>query len=204
MIRTFYLLLALLFCSGTTSASTGTEQDHQALREVLTGLEQAINTEKYGDLARYFHKEMRVTTINQEILSSPGEIAAYFDKWFGPKGYLKKLHITLTADDLTEFYANGRMGVVRGKGVEDYILSDTRTYRMETRWTATVIKEENQGWRILSLHIGTNFLNNPILGEAEGNLIKSAVGGAAVGTLLGAAIMWLFKRRRAAFSKSNS
>ena len=67
----------------------------------------------------------------------------------------------LEADALTEFYADKTIGVVRGSGEEDYVLSDTRFFPMKTRWTATVIKDTDGKWRILTLHIGTNFLDNP-------------------------------------------
>ena len=41
---------------------------HEELRGLLSGIETAINTEQYGDLAQYFHENLRITTINQEII----------------------------------------------------------------------------------------------------------------------------------------
>jgi hypothetical protein len=171
---------------------------HEELRGLLRGIEQAINSEKYGDLAQYFHERPRITTINQEIISSRPEIATYFNKWFGPGGYLKKLKMTLNADAPTEFYGNKTFGIVRGSGDEDYVLSDKRLFPMKTRWTATVIKDTDGKWRILSLHIGTNFLDNPILSVAENSAKYFAIGGAVVGLAVGVLIGFVWKRRKRA------
>jgi ketosteroid isomerase-like protein len=177
------------------------EQDqviHEELRGVLNGIEEAVNAEEYGELAQYFHENLLITTINQEVISTRSEIEPYFDRWFGPGGYLKTLRMSLVADDLTEFYADKNIGIVRGSGDEDYVLSDTRFFPMKTRWTATVIKDTDGKWRILTLHIGTNFLDNPILTVAENSAKYFGAGGAGAGLLLGLLIGFVWKRRKQA------
>ena len=192
------ILLAMLLTLTPSLVQASEEADHsthEELRNLLHGIEQAINSEKYDDLAPYFHNKAIITTINQEVLSSPAEIHPYFTKWFGPGGYLKKLEMSLSPDVLTEFYADKNLGVVRGSGNESYVLSDGRFFPMKTRWTATVIKDTDGKWRILALHIGTNFLDNPILSKAEESLIYAAGGGMAGGVILGGIVTLLFKRR---------
>ncbi|MEW8011674.1 MAG: phosphatase PAP2 family protein [Candidatus Thiodiazotropha sp.] len=183
----FERLIALFVLSMLPLSITAQEADHQIheeLRSLLQGMEQAVNEQRYHDLAPYFHKNLRVTTINQENISSRDEIGAYFDRWFGPDGYLKKVEMTLTADAQTELYADKTIGIVRGSGQENYVLSDSRYYEMLTRWTATVIRDDDGKWRILSLHIGTNFLDNPILDEAENSLMYFAIGGFVIGIVV--------------------
>jgi len=130
------------------------------------------------------------------VISSRPEIGAYFNKWFGPEGYLKKLHISLVHDSLTEIYGNNTFGIIRGSGEEDYILADARHFDMKTRWTATVLKDTDGKWRILSLHIGTNFLDNPILNKAEASLMYFAGGGLVTGFILGLLIWFLMGRQK--------
>jgi len=192
------LLIAILLMLSSSAFSTeeSDKATHGELRALLTGIEQAINNEKYDDLAPFFHEKLRVTTINQEVISSPPEISSYFKKWFGPSGYLKKLEMKLAADDLTELYGNNTFGIVRGSGNEDYILSDGRKFDMKTRWTATVIKDSSKKWKILALHIGTNFLDNPILEKAESSLMMFAGGGLALGALIGGLVGFLAGRRK--------
>ncbi len=177
------------------AAQEPNEAIHEELRRLLTGIETAVNNGAYDDLAPYFHENMRVTTINQEIISSPGDIRGYFDSWFGPGGFLKKIDMQLVADELTELYGDNTFGIVRGYGEEDYILSDERFFPMKTRWTATVIKDIDGQWRILALHIGTNFLDNPILAAAEGALMNFGAGGLLIGVVIGGLAGFLFGRR---------
>lgn len=195
------MAIALLLLNGTFAfgAEEPDHAIHEELRGLLRGIEQAVNTEKYDDLAQYFHEKMRLTTINQEVIFARSEIVPYFRKWFGPGGFLKKLQMSLNADALTEFYGEKTFGVVRGSGNENYVLADGRYFEMKTRWTATVIKDTDGKWRILALHIGTNFLDNPILAKAEGALIYFAAGGVVVGLVIGWLITFLVQRRKKAY-----
>lgn len=189
------LITLVLLTFGPVLAAQEVDQDiHEELRDLLTGIEDAVNTQRYGDLQKYFTQNLRITTINQEVLSTRADIEPYFIKWFGPGGYLKSLRMKLNADAVTEFYADQTIGIVRGSGEEDYVLSDTRSFPMKTRWTAMVIKDEDGAWRILSLHIGTDFLDNPVLAAAESGAKYLAAGGLAAGLLLGLLIGFFWGR----------
>lgn len=190
--RTVALLLLLI--SPALAAQETDQAIHEELRGVLIGIEKAVNSESYGSLARYFHENLTITTINQEIISTRAEIEPYFEKWFGPGGYLKTLKMSLEADELTELYADKTFGIVRGSGEEDYVLSDSRSFPMKTRWTATVIKDTDGRWRILTLHIGTDFLNNPILSVAEESVKFFGIVGGTGGLVIGALVMFLLGR----------
>ena len=196
MLRQIILTSLLLIIAPVLAAQEADQEIHEELRGLLSGIETAINAEKYGDLAQYFHENLRITTINQEVMSSRADIEPYFEFWFGEGAYLKKLDMKLEADALTEFYADKSIGVVRGSGDEDYVLSDTRFFPMKTRWTATVIKDTDGKWRILTLHIGTNFLDNPILSMAENSVKKAGISGAVAGLLLGLLIGFFLWRRK--------
>lgn len=191
-------LLCVLFGTATYAADEPDHEIHQELRALLQGMQQAINTEKYSDLEQYFNENLRVTTINQEVITSRPEITAYFKRWFGPGGYLKKVDMNLKADALTELYADKSVGIVRGSGVEKYILADGRHFDMNTRWTATVAKDADGKWRILALHIGTNFLDNPILNKAEASVMYVGAGGALGGLVLGGLLVFFLVRRKKA------
>ncbi len=188
--------LLLLLISPALAAQETDHAIHEELRAVLNGIQQAVNSEEYGNLAQYFHENLTITTINQEVISTRAEIEPYFDKWFGPGGYLKTLRMSLEADDLTEFYADKTFGIVRGSGEEDYVLSDSRSFPMKTRWTATVINDTDGKWRILTLHIGTDFLDNPILAVAEESTKYFGIAGAAAGLVFGILLMFLLGRRK--------
>ena len=185
----FRRLMMVLMVLSVTTFSFANEEDkviHQELRELLSGIEKVVNAEEYDNLAQYFHKDMRVTMSNQEVLSSHSDIKKFFNFWFGE----------LTSDSFTELYANKTMGIVRGDGEENTYLSDSRFFPIKTRWTATVIKDTDGKWRILSLHLGVNFLDNPILSVAENSGKYFAVGGGLIGLLVGIILGVLISRRR--------
>jgi hypothetical protein len=199
MSRIFKCVIAALFFVASFPSAWAEEPDHaihEELRALLKKLETSINSGKYEEMESCFVEKVRATTINQEVLSSRSEIPGYFKKWFGPGGYLKKLQMTLNADGLTELNAEKTFGTVRGSGQEDYTLADGRFFPMKTRWTATVVKDTDGVWRILSIHIGTNFLDNPILAKAESSLGYAAGGGLLAGILLTAGIAFVVVRKK--------
>ena len=191
------MLFGLVIC--TSMASLAEEPDHaihKELRAVLKVVESAINSGDYDKMLPVVSEEIRATPVNQEFLSSRAEVSAYFKKWFGAGGYLKKLEISCTPDTLTELSPDKTWGVVYGNGIERYILSDGRPYDLQTRWTATMVKEADGHWRIRAIHIATNFLDNPILTEAEHALGKAAAAGGVLGLLVGGALGWWLRRKK--------
>lgn len=197
MLKKFcFVGLLLLFGLPALAAEEADHLIHEELRAVLRQTESAINSGDFDKMLPVLSEQIRATPINQEFLSSRAEVSAYFKKWFGSGGYLKKLEITLNADALTELSDDKSWGIVRGKGVEKYILADGRPYELMTRWTATMAKESDDRWRIRSIHIGTDFLNNPILSEAERALGIGVAGGIVVGLLLGFLFGWFVFRKK--------
>ena len=120
----------------------------------------------------------------------------YFSKYFGPEKRLRSLNMTLEPDVLTELSADKTWGLAYGKGTEVYTLNDGRVFAMPTRWTSVVVKENDGKWRVRSMHIGTDFLDNPLLTAVEGSVKKFTAGAAAIGALVGLAIGVLVGRRR--------
>ena len=196
-LKKLLLGLAFIFAAGSAQAAEEVDAEiHNELRQVLKVIESAINSGNYDEMQPVLSERIRATPINQEFLSSRADVTRYFNKWFGKDGYLAKLEIRFAPDALTELSADKSWGLVVGSGVEKYVLRDGRPYELQTRWTATMVKEEDGRWRVRGIHIGTNFLDNPILGEAERALSKAALGGLAGGLLAGLVTGWLFGRRK--------
>jgi len=193
------ILLITLFTLTLGASEVSVEENsniHNELRALLKGIETSVNTEKYGNLKQYFHKNLRVTTVNQNTIESYEGIEKYFNEWFGEGGYLVSLQMTLTPDDLTELYANKTMGIVRGSGIEKYKLTDGRDLELKTRWTATVIKDNDSKWRILSLHLGTNFYDNAIYNEMSEQLKKWGMIGTVLALLFGLFLGYWLRGRK--------
>src|ERR1043166_912302 len=135
MAKIFFV--ALLLIAPAALAEEPDHEIHQELRGILTTVQSAVNSGNYDAMLPVLSKDVRATTITQESFSGHAGVSAYFKKWFGPGGFLKKLEMKLTADDLTELSADKTWGIVRGSAIETYTLADGRVYPMPTRWTAT-------------------------------------------------------------------
>jgi ketosteroid isomerase-like protein len=186
----------VLFALPAYAAQEPDAEIHQELRGVLATMQGAINAGDYDAMLPVVSRDIRATTITQDTMSSHEEVSKYFKQMFGPGGRLKALDMKLEADALTELSPDKTWGLVRGSGLERYTLADGRNYDMKTRWTATVVKDDDGKWRLRAIHIGTNFLDNPILGEAESAVTKyvslTGVGGLMLGGVLG----FVFGRRK--------
>lgn len=193
------LAVWLLVCVAVGGAAQEPDHAiHEELRGTLKTIESAINSGDYDAMLPVLSEQIRATPVNQEFLSGRAAVSAYFKKWFGADGYLKKLELKLTADVLTELSADKTWGVVYGDGVEKYVLRDGRPYEIKTRWTAVMAKEADGHWRVRALHLGTNFLDNPILTEAEHAVVKSAGAGLVGGLVLGGLLVWFVRRKKKA------
>lgn len=189
-----YLMLFLL--APLVFAEEPDHAIHQELRGILTTVQSAVNSGHYDAMLPVLSKDVRATTITQETMAGHAAVSNYFRKWFGPGGFLRKLEMKLTADDLTELSADKTWGIVRGSAIETYTLADGRVYPMPTRWTATVAKEADGRWRLRAIHFGTNFLDNPILDEAKRKAKQYTMGGVGGGLLAGLLLGWLIGRRK--------
>ncbi|MEA2236944.1 MAG: hypothetical protein QOC81_1668 [Thermoanaerobaculia bacterium] len=196
MTKTTLFLASLLLALPVYAAEEPDHDIHQELRGILGTVQTAINSGNYDAMLPVLSKDIRATTITQEVMSGHEQVSAYFKKWFGPGGFLKKLEMTFTADALTELSPDKTWGVVRGSGMERYTLSDGRQYDMPTRWTATVIKESDGKWRLRTIHFGTNFLDNPILTDAKRAVVKYAEVAGTAGLVVGGLLGFLLGRRR--------
>lgn len=190
------LILVLALFSINALAEDADTAIHNELRQVLKTVTESINSGEYEKMLPVLSEQVKATPITQEFISGKQEIAPYFERWFGPDRFLKKLTISFIPDITTELSADKTWGVVYGRGVEKYTLSDGRTYDLNTRWTATLVLEDDH-WKIRSIHIGTDFMDNPLLTEAKNALIKGTLGGAVGGLLAGILLgFFIFRKKK--------
>ena len=72
MPKRILLAILVLFVAPVTFAQD--DAIHDELRGLLTGIESAVNEQRYGDIAQYFDENARITTINQEVMTSTDDI----------------------------------------------------------------------------------------------------------------------------------
>ena len=171
---------------------------HEQLRTVLKEVTGAINTAQYDKMLPYLAENVEATSITQEVMNNRADVAKYFQEWFGPTGYMRKMTMTLDADKLTEFSPDKSWGLVRGKALEHYEAKDGDVFDFVTRWTAVMARGDDSKWRLRAIHFGTNNLDNPVLTKVKNTLVRDGAIAAVLSLVLGIGIGWFIGRRRAA------
>jgi len=189
------ILLLLAPLPAHAAAGSGTEADHQQLRALLAVVRDAVNNRDVAALTPYLHTPFAATMITQDLITTPEELQAYYDKWMrGDNAFVKKLTIAPEADALTQIY-DDKYGIVYGSNVENYELATGNNYTLHSRWTATVIKDDGR-WKLLTVHAGINFVDNPVLAAATENTTLIGAGAGVIGLLVGLLLSWGYSRVR--------
>ena len=169
---------------------------HEALRSMLTEVVTAINTGQYDRMLPYLTENVEATSITQEVMGSRQDVSNYFKEWFGPTGYMRRMQMKLDADGLTELSPDKSWGLVRGKALEHYEAKDGEVFDFLTRWTAVMVRGDDNQWRLRAIHFGTNNLDNPVLTKVRNTLVRDGVIAAVACLLAGIGIGWFAGRRK--------
>jgi ketosteroid isomerase-like protein len=195
-IRLVVTSAVLLVSTAAVAQDPSQAADHDALRKVKADVLHAINARDLRGLDMILHKPVSITLVTQDIFADAAALQAYYDGLFTRK-FLRMAKITMDveADELSQIYT-GTFAMARGSTKELYELADGRRFDMRGRWTATLIKEDGQ-WKVLAIHSGINFLDNPVLTAVEKSTTYVGGGGAAVGLVLGFLLGFFLRRRHA-------
>ena len=112
----------------------------------------------------------------------------------GETSVVKDVSTSFEVDDTSLLYGND-MAVARGTQADKFVLTDGSSFTLNSKWTATVIKE-NDAWKVASFHVSANIFDNPILDVAKGWLMKAGIGGGLVGLIIGLLIGRATRRKR--------
>ena len=188
------LMLSVLLSAPSFADNTGTQADHDALRKLKTDAVEAVNKRDYAEMQKFLHQPFTTTLVTQDNFTDVGKLKNYYEGLFTRDTLkMKTVSIAAEADDLSQIY-EGTFAVNKGSTKEHYELADGRKFDLDGRWTAVSIKDNGE-WKLLAVHLGTNFLDNPVLNAIEKSVFWFGAGGAAGGLLIGFAAGWFFRRR---------
>lgn len=188
------LMLSVLLSAPSFADNAGTQADHDALRKLKTDAVEAVNKRDYSEMQKFLHQPFMTTLVTQDNFSDVGKLKDYYESLFTRDTLkMKTVSIAAEADDLSQIY-EGTFAVNKGSTKEHYELADGRKFDLDGRWTAVSVKDNGE-WKLLAVHLGTNFLDNPVLNAIEKSVFWFGAGGAAGGLLIGFAAGWFFRRR---------
>ena len=166
--RIFISCLFAVLCSAQNglAADPDHEADHQALRAMRDNVEKAVNAGNMQDLSKYMAKEFTFITSDQTVINDAAGLAKYWDSMF-KSGTSPVIAMTskLNADILTQFIGRD-IGYCYGTTNDIYTLRNKRKVALTSRWSVLLVKEQDE-WKARAVHVGVNFLNNPMLEAKE-------------------------------------
>lgn len=171
----------------------GTEADHAELRAALLKVTEAINESRFEEMKPLLYKKFSMTLINQELVTTIEELDDFLKRWFtGPDRLIKSHKMVPEANELTQII-DGRFAVARGTNKETYEMMRGVSFTFNSRWTATLVKDEGQ-WKLVAIHNGIDFTDNPVLRAAASSAPYFAGGGLVIG-ILGTMLIGRLRRR---------
>ncbi len=184
------------FAQTSTSAVDTSDRtaDHNALRTMLIDAEKAINEGRFDDMIKYLDPNVNIIYQNAEVADGVAEVKAFQERIFNENGgVLKSIKTKVTADKLTEFY--GDTAIAYGTAVDHYTFVAGMEMEVTSKWSTTLVKE-NGSWKVVSLQFTSNLFDNPLLTSAQSWNKYFALGGVALGLILGFIAFRFFRRSK--------
>lgn len=169
---------------------------HDELLKVRTGLIEAYNKNDLEGILSHCHTNVVVTWQNGEVCKGHEEMRKYINRMMtGPDRVVEKLTADPTVDALSTIY-HGDTAVSYGRMNDEYTLRDGMHFKMDSKWSATLVKEGDR-WLIANFHASTNAFDNSILRLVASKTAWWAGGiGLVAGVVLGLTGAVLLRRRR--------
>lgn len=169
--------------------------DHVALRALAAQVTEAINRQDIELLKEHFTTPFAFTTSEQETLTDAANLEVYYRRLFLDEGApFVSLRMQAHPSMLTRFIAED-VGYCFGTAEEEYVLKYGRRTVLTSHWTATVVREAGE-WKVAAVHVGVNFLENPVLERVMGGARRVASIAGVAGLAFGVVATLLFRRKR--------
>jgi uncharacterized protein (TIGR02246 family) len=194
-------LFTLLLCVSLTPLVHGQEPvsdeaTHNELRALRDALLAAFDKVDIEAMLKLVHPNVVFTAMNAEVCRGPEQIRAYLNRMMtGPNRVVERVKFNVTVDTLSILYG-GDTGVAYGSSLDHYTLTDGSDFEVKTRWSATVVKENNR-WLLASVQSSANLFDNPLLTYVQRLVYWGSGGAGAIGLLVGLLVGRIFKRNRA-------
>ena len=189
---------ALLWPLPMTSQNDSHQEDRQALLQILSKVENAINAQDIEGIIAQMSPDCTVTWWNAEISRGHDEIRAYYRRMVKDEGRIISKYTTRAKLGAhARFVGSGGDVALADGSMEDEFFPIIRgPFKLNSRWSATAAKSGGE-WKIVNLHLSSNVFNNTLIAELTRALWIAGAAGVVLGGLAG----WFLGRRRAKPSK---
>ena len=184
----------LVLLAAPLHAQLQDEATHNALRQLKTTMETALNKRDLDTIVANVHPSVVFTTMNGDVCRGPQQIRAYFDKMLTAPGHIvKDVKVSFEVDELTTLYG-GDTGVAYGSSKDHYELTSGKTFDINGRWTCTMVKNGDR-WVISAFHYSADVFRNPIVDRLKAAIWQVGIGALILGLIIGIVMGRLIRRR---------
>ena len=174
-------------------ASPDDEQIHAALRALRDRLIVAYEKRDMDALLQELVDDVVITWQNSERNEGHQEFREFYDRMMnGDSRVVKDISSTVEVDADSVLYEDDT-AVARGTLSDKFSLADGSEFTLNSKWTATVVKKDDQ-WKVASFHVSANIFDNPMLDTAKAYLGSAALIGSVLGGLVGLLLGWILGR----------
>jgi uncharacterized protein (TIGR02246 family) len=199
---TRYLLFVVVGACVTVTAAIGQEATpanedpvHNELRALRNDFLDAFKKKDIDKMLAFLTKDVVITMQNAEVLHGHNEIRAFHERMSeGDDPEVKILKTDFAVDTLSILYGDDT-AVAFGKMDDHFKLKSGMEFDLHSRWTATVVKQENR-WLLAAFHISTNMFDNGVSKLQTKWAAAKAAGVAALGGVVLGAIAGIWWKRR--------
>ena len=167
--------------------------DRQQLRQLMAEVEGAINEQNIDRMLTQFAADATVTWLNAEVSRGKADIKAYYQRMVGGEQAILKKYLTKAKLGApAKFF--GDIAVADGTMADEFFPWKRAVFKFDSNWSATLAKQNNGQWKLVSLHLSSNVFNNPLLDEYQQTLWYVGAGAVVGGLLVGLLAMKFLRR----------
>ena len=176
-----------------SQASVDTKAIDAELDKFRDDLFHAFNTGDYpAMLEKYCHKDIIATWQDGTTSEGHAGVIAEFDKL---KQFIDKMTVDATTDKRL-ILNDGNLVISSGEMKDHYVLGRGPSVNLNSRWSATLIKD-NERWLLASFSASTNAFDNEVISLylTSQKYVTSLIAG-AIGLVLGMLLFRMFTKRK--------
>ena len=171
------------------------------LDEFRDNLFHAFNTGDYPlMLEKYCHKDIIATWQDGTTTNGHTGVIAEFDKL---KQFIDKMTVDATTDTRLILH-DGKLVISSGEMKDHYVLGRGPSVNLNSRWSATLVKENDQWW-LASFSASTNAFDNEVVDlYLQGQKYTVSAIAGLIGLVIGIFLTRAFARRGKAADSANA
>ncbi|WCL49175.1 YybH family protein [Leptospira sp. GIMC2001] len=190
------LVIFIFFSSLLPSTLFSEDSVHNELRKFKVEFEEAVETRDIAKMLEFVHPNVVITFVDAQALRGHTELSDYLNRLLkGPSRLIKNFNTKIDVDELTIMYGNNNVGISFGSSDDYFNLTEGLEFHSKSRWTATLVKENNK-WLIASAHVSVDMFKNPLLTAAKNSIYIWALISFILGTGLGYGIFRFIQSRK--------